>query len=130
MADTRLYLPPSIRNYHQFREHLCMINVVTCKDGIVISPALREDNPCRPPGHTLHDLQGQNIYLLAWHHMIYHPLGATAATAIEWRPHRPIYLQHLYRCHAPSSNAYVLTTSTTKDQIISRLSTDTPNGQS
>ncbi|XP_046582876.1 uncharacterized protein K02A2.6-like [Haliotis rubra] len=44
MPESRLELSTALREYHQFREHLHMVDgVVLYKDRIVIPPALRED---------------------------------------------------------------------------------------
>ena len=77
IPEQRHELPPSIREYHQFREHLYTIDgVIIYKDRIVIPPALRQD--CLTALHAAH--QGTSSMLARAEISIFWP-GITSDVA-------------------------------------------------
>ena len=72
MPDHRYQLPPQLRDYHQFREHLYSIDgVIIYKGRIVIPPSLTKlpvSTSRSSSGHLFYGLQGRNFNFLARHY--------------------------------------------------------------
>ena len=73
IPETKHQLPPSIKEYHQFRRHLYSSDgIENYKDQNCHRTFPTTFMPvcptCCPPGHISHGIKGGSINFLAWHH--------------------------------------------------------------
>lgn len=100
-------LPPVLREYYQFRDHLYTVDgVILYKDRIVIPPSLRQ--------HVLSVLHSAHQGVTSMIACLLQPHEQTATTATAW--HLPNQARHhLLLCHQHTpSSAYALISSTTR----------------
>ena len=112
MPDHRNQLSPSLRDYHQFREHLYSVDgVVIYKGRIVIPPSLRPNSALHAAHQGVSSMVSRaeaSIFGRA-SPLTFMPLEPIAVIVIRWHLFKLPFLQHHQSLQLIHSSVYALT---------------------